>query len=69
MLIVVQYEQFFEDADGANIPSAVGEALDVLRGVAGARVVGSYVAKDDEKFRAKAVDAITIRSPITLQID
>ena len=68
-VIVVQYEQFFEVEDIGGISEAVQEALDVLRGPAGARVIGSYEAETDSRFLAEAVDAITITGPVKIAID
>ena len=68
-VVVVQYEQFFNLNEAADIPEAVREALDALRGLGGARVVGSYEAIEDARFLAKAVDSITISGPVTLSVD
>jgi len=65
-VIVIQYEQFFDEEDAGEIKSSILEALQVLQQQAGARVIGSYEAIDNESFRASAVSSITIKSPVII---
>ena len=68
-ILVIQYEQFFELDESNNIEEAVREGLDNLRGCGGARVIGSYETEDNNKFRNKAVESITVNAPVIIAVD
>ncbi len=68
-ILVIQYEQFFMLDESNNIEEAVREGLDSLRGSGGARVIGSYEAEENDKFRNKAVNSITVNAPVIIDVD
>jgi hypothetical protein len=68
-VFVVQYEQFFDADDVGDISEAIHQGLETLRAYAGARILGSYDAIDDDKFRGQAVTHISITRPINIEVD
>lgn len=59
---VIQYEQFFTIPGdlGYITNDALEDNMDKLRELGGARIVGTYIADYDTKFRGKAISYIDV---------
>lgn len=68
-VLVVQYEQFFDLKEDSDLPEAIRDSLETLRMYGGGRVVGSYETEETKEWLGKAVDTITVHSPMTVRID
>jgi hypothetical protein len=68
-VVVIVYEQFFDADDVGDLREAVRAGLDTLREYAGARVVASYAAVDNDTFRAEAVSHVRISTPVEIEIE
>ena len=68
-VLVIQYEQFFDANDAGDLPEAVRQTLESMRMYAGGRVVGSYMANEDDEFHKKALTHITVTQPIRIEVD
>ena len=72
-MIVVQIEVGFEDNEGGIIQETIRDVLDQARGMAAARVVGSYslegTFEKNKEWQKKMATRITINSPIEIEID
>ncbi len=68
-ILVIQYEQFFDLSEHNDLSEAVRAGLDTLRRSGGARVIGSYETEETKDWLAKAIDSITIKGPLVIEVD